>query len=104
MPRVRATLLQVNTCPRSCPSQCPYCGCGILHKHGEVSKRVKDIYVDEVAAMRYRCVGYKRSFTRYPQGVDRNGCSVRIRALMSLMWALGLSYRSEGCVLTGPGV
>lgn len=37
--------------------------------------------------MRYLCVGCKRTFTRYPQDVDRNGRSVRLRALMPLMWA-----------------
>ncbi len=45
MPRVCAILPQVSACPRSRPSQCPYCECGKLHRHGEVSKRVKDIYV-----------------------------------------------------------
>ncbi len=50
--------------------------------------------------MRYRCVGCKRAFTRYPQGVDCNGRSVRLRALM---WALGLSHRLVGCVLTALG-
>ena len=103
MPRVRAILPRVNIYPHTRPSRCPRCGGGMLHRHGEVQKRVKDIYVDEVAAMRYRCVGCGRSFTHYPQGVDRNGCSVRLRALMSLMWALGLSHRSVGCVLTALG-
>ena len=60
----------------------------------KVSKRVKAIHVSEVTAMRYLCVGCKRIFTHYPQGVDRNGCSVRMGALMSLTWALGLSHRS----------
>ena len=45
--------------------------------------------------MRYRCVGCGRAFTHYPQGVDRNGCSVRLSAAIALMWALGLSRRSE---------
>ena len=53
--------------------------------------------------MRYRCVGCKRALTRYPQGVDRNGRSGRLRALMSLMRPLGLSHRSVGCVLTALG-
>ena len=75
----------------------------ILHKHGEVSKSVKDIYMDEVAAMRYRCVDCKREFTRFPPDVDRSEHSIRLRAVMSLMWALGLSHRSVGCVLTALG-
>ena len=53
--------------------------------------------------MRYRCADCKRSFTHYPQGVERNGRSIRLRALMSLMWALWLSDRSVGCVLTALG-
>ena len=103
MPRVRANLPRVNTCPRTRPSQCPRCDGGVLHRHGEVDKRVKDIYVSEVVAIRYRCADCGRSFTHYPQGVDRNGCSVRLRALMSLMWALGLSHRSVAHLLTALG-
>lgn len=94
MQRVRAILTQINIYPHTRPNRCPYCGCGILHRHGEVGKRVKDIYVSEVIAMRYLCVGCGRSFTRYPRMLDRNGCSVSLRALMSLIWALGLSHRS----------
>ena len=45
MPRAIANLPLVSTCPRTRPSQCPNCGCGVLHRHGEVQKRVKDIYV-----------------------------------------------------------
>lgn len=52
--------------------------------------------------MRYRRVGCGRTFTRYPQGVDRNGHSVRLRALMSLMWAPGLSHRSGAHPLYAP--
>ena len=100
MQSARAILQRINAYPCARPSRCPFCGCGILHRHGEVRKRVKDIYVPEVVAMRYRCVGCKRTFTRYPQGVDRNGRSVRLRALM---WAFGLARRSVGCVLTALG-
>ena len=100
MPRVRAMPPRVNAYPHTRPSRCPNCGGGALHRHGEVRKRVKDMYVDEVAATRYLCVGCKRSFTHYPRGVDRNGRGVRLKALM---WALGLSHRSVGCVLTALG-
>ena len=103
MPRVRTMLPQVNAYSHTRPSRCPRWEGGILHRHGEVSKRVKDMYVDEVTAIRYRCVGCGRAFTHYPQGVARNGCSVRLSALMSLMWVLGLSHRSVECVLTALG-
>ena len=42
--------------------------------------------------MRYRYVGCKRTFAHYPQGVDRNGRSARLRVLMSLMCAVGVRY------------
>ena len=50
---------QVSAYSAARPSQCPYCGGGIFHRHGEVRTRVKDIYVAAVAAMRYFCVGCK---------------------------------------------
>ena len=61
MQRVRATLPQVSACPGAHPRQCLYCKCDILHKHGEVRKRVKDIYVLEDTVIRYRGVGCKRA-------------------------------------------
>ena len=77
---VRAILPQVNAYSHTRrPSKCPRCGCGILHKHGEVSKRVKDIYVEEIANSRNLCIGCGRAFTHYPAGVDRNGCARRIK-------------------------
>ena len=103
MPRVRAILPRVNTYRRTRTSQCPRCGCGALHMHGEVRKSVKNICVSEVAAIRYLCVGCGRAFTHYPRGIDRNGRSVRLISLMSLMWAWGLSHRSVGCVLAALG-
>ena len=103
MQRAIAILPQVSAYSHTRPGQCPCCGCGILHRHGEVQKRVKDIHETEVATMRYRCVGCKRTFAHYPQDVDRNGCRVMLKALMSPMWALGLSHRSVGCILTALG-
>ena len=46
MPRVRAILTSVSAYPHTRPSQRPHCGVGALHRRGEVSKRVKDIYVE----------------------------------------------------------
>lgn len=46
MQRLRAILPQVSAYPHTRPSRCPRCDGGILHTHGEVSKRVKDMYVD----------------------------------------------------------
>ena len=68
MLRVGAILPQVSAYPCARPSQCP-CGGGILHSHGEVQKRVKNIYETEIIVMRYRCVGCGRAFTRYPEAL-----------------------------------
>ena len=54
MPRVRAILTQVNIYLNTRPNRCSYCNCGILHRHSEAQKRIKDIYNSEVAVMRYR--------------------------------------------------
>lgn len=104
MPRISAILPKVNIYPHARASRCSYCGCGILYKYGGVQKRIKDLYVPEDAAMRYRCVRYERAFTHYPQGVDRSGCSVRLRAVMSLMWVLGLSAQVCGMRADGAGM
>ena len=66
MPRAIVILPQVSACPHTRPSQCPNCGCGVLHRHGEVQKRVKDTHASEITAMRYLCVGCKSTFTHYP--------------------------------------
>ena len=44
MPIMRAILPQVNTYPSARPNRCPRFGCGTLHRHGEINKRVKDIH------------------------------------------------------------
>ena len=53
--------------------------------------------------MRGRCVGRKRDIHALFTGYYRNGCSVRLRALRSLMWAFGMLHRLVDFVLTALG-
>ena len=71
MPRVRFTLPQVKDYPDTRPQGCP-CGSVFLHRHGEVTKPIRDLYVSEVNALRYRCTDCHRTFRHYPQGVDHH--------------------------------
>ena len=52
MPRVRFTLPQVKDYPDTRPQGCPHCGSVFLHRHGEVTKPIRDLYVSEVNALR----------------------------------------------------
>ena len=45
MPRVRFTLPQVKDYPDTRPQGCPHCGSVFLHRHGEVTKPIRDLYV-----------------------------------------------------------
>ena len=76
---------------------------GHYYRHGPVTKRVTDLYIDEVTVHRYRCCGCGRTFRHYPQGVDRHDQSHRLRGLAALSWALGLSLRSVSHLLGALG-
>ena len=103
MPRVRFTLPQVKDYPDTRPQGCPHCGSVFLHRHGEVTKPIRDLYVSEVNALRYRCTDCHRTFRHYPQGVDHHDQSLRLRGFAALSWALGLSLRSTSHLLGALG-
>ena len=94
MSRVRFALPKIKTFPDARPSACPHHGSIYLHRHGAVTKPVKDLHGDEVTVHRYRCCDCVRTFRHYPQGVDRHDQSHRLRGPAALCWALGLSVRS----------
>ena len=100
MPRVRFTLPQVKTFPVTQPSACPYCDSTYLNRHGPITKPIRDLYLSEVTAHKYRCCDCGRTFINYPRGVDRNDQSHRLRGLAALRWALGLSLRSVSHLLS----
>ena len=100
MKRIRFIPAQVKTVPDDRPTVCPHCGGGILNKHGRADKPVKDLFVKTVTVHRYFCQSCERTFRHYPQGIDRSGQSQRMRGWAALMWALGMSLRSAGDMLS----
>lgn len=103
MASVRFILPAVKSVPDTRPAACPHCGSVYLHRHGAVTKPLKDLYVREVTVYRYRCTGCGRTFRHYPAGVDGHDRSQRLRGLTALSWALGLSLRSTDHLLTALG-
>ena len=103
MPRVRFTLPEVNRYPDARPSSCPHCARVAFHKHARLEKPIKDLYIERVTVIRYKCVDCGGTFRSYPDGVDGRAQSKRLRALAALSWALGLSHRSVGHLLTALG-
>ena len=103
MPSVRFILPTVKSLPDTRPAACPHCGSVYLHRHGAVTKPIKDLYVREVTVFRYRCTICGRTFRHYPAGVDGHDQSQRLRGLAALSWALGLSLRSTHHLLLALG-
>ena len=99
MPRVRFTLPEVKQKPDARPSSCPRCGGVVFHKHGQVEKEIKDLYISRVTVFRYRCVDCGGTFRRYPEGMDRHTQSKRLGALAALS-----GYKSVSSMLNGLGL
>ncbi len=85
---------QVKSRPEDRPKRCPYCGSNYLHRHGSLTKPVKDHQVKQVVVHRYRCAQCRRTFRYYPKGVGRSDQSQRLTVLAAVAWALGLSTRA----------
>ena len=81
----------VNTQPTTRPSACVYCGHWHVHRHGTVTKPVRDHREVEVTVARYRCCGCGRTFRHYPEGVTARDQSQRTVILAALLYGLGLS-------------
>jgi transposase-like protein len=87
------------------PSICPYAKCGGQHFHfmQEVPKPVRDTVYREVSARRYECLRCGRSFRVYPQGVNDDQTSARLKGLAVLFYIMGLSYGAVSLVLSALG-
>lgn len=103
MPRVRFVLPEVKTQPEGRPTSCPYCRGPILQRHAQMQKPIVDLYLHQVRVFRYRCGECGHTFRHYPHGVDRHDQSQRLRALVALLWALGLSHQSISHLLVALG-
>lgn len=82
------------------PGECPRCGCAGWHKWGSPKTRsITDVSVSEVRTQRYRCKGCGKTITASPQGVGRTGRSTAFRALIGVLYGLGLSHRGIETVM-----
>jgi transposase-like protein len=93
----------VNRSPAHRPRACPYCEQPILHRHGTVSKPIKDHRLCEVIAHRYKCLSCERTFRHYPSGLTRKTQSNRTVVLAALMYGLGLSCSAASHLLGALG-
>ena len=76
------------------PVECPRCGCMGWHKWGKPKTRdIIDVSVDKAVTQRYRCKGCGKTVTARPKGVGSKGRSHSFRALIGVLYALGLSHR-----------
>jgi transposase-like protein len=75
-----------------------------LHRHGTVSKPIKDHQATEVEVHRYKCCSCVRTFRHYPSGVSKKDQSRRTVVLAALMYGLGLSCSAASHLLCALGV
>jgi transposase-like protein len=102
--KISLTIPPVNQAPANRPRACAYCGQPILHRHGAVSKPIKDHRLSEVIAHRYKCLSCKRTFRYYPSGITNKDQSQRTQVLAALMYGLGLSCSAASPLLGALGV
>jgi transposase-like protein len=93
----------VNYSPTHRPRACRYCREPILHRHGTVTKPVRDHRLREVEVHRYKCLCCSRTFRHYPSGVSKKDQSERTVILAALMYALGLSCSAASHLLGALG-
>lgn len=104
--RLQLILPRVEPAEMNPPAVCPYEDCLGRHfrHHQEVDKPVKDTVYGAVTAHRYECLGCKRTFRVYPQGVTQAQTSQRVKGLSVLLYLLGLSYGATSLALEALGV
>jgi hypothetical protein len=65
---------------------------------------VRDNRYRTVSVYRYRFCHCRRTFRRYPQGVDQADQTQRLRKLAGVFWVLGMSLRRTCVALAAFGV
>lgn len=93
MPVVVVRLPDSTATPEERPDKCPYCHSQILQGWGLAPRSIQDIQPTSAEIHRYRCSDCGRTFRHYPQGVDRNAQTLRVRKLAALAWVMGISSR-----------
>lgn len=102
--KISLTIPSVNQAPTLRPRACLYCGRSVLHRHGVVSKPIKDQRLSEVIVHRYKCRSCGRTSRHYPFGITRKSQSQRTVVLAALMYGLGLSCSAASHLLGALGV
>lgn len=98
--KIRLRLPDLKLTPMQHPTGCTRCQHPVLHRHGQVRKRVRDTKVSQVWAVRYRCAACGASQRHYPVGVSSAQQSQRLQTLAALLWGLGLSCSAASHILT----
>lgn len=75
-----------------------------MHRHGTLSKPIKDYRLSELIAHRYKCLSCKTTFRHYPAGITNKDQSQRTVVLAALMYGLGLSCSAASHLLGALGV
>ena len=87
------------------PAGCPDADCGSRHAQFRqaVRKPLRDPFVAEVIAHRYKCPRCGRTFRVYPVGVSHDQTSARLKGLAVLFYVLGMSYGAVAIALGAVG-
>lgn len=103
--RLKLLLPQVEPNVFQEPQHCPNATCGgqQFYLRQEVRKPVRDTVYTEVTARRYECLRCGRTFRVYPQGINHDQTSQRLRGLAVLFYIMGLSYGAVALVMTALG-
>lgn len=104
--KINLVIPTVNAAPpaHQRPRGCLHCGEPYLHRHGALTKPVRDHKLKEVIVQRYKCVSCKRTFRHYPPGITNKDQSQRTVVLAALMYGLGLSCSATSHLLGALGV
>jgi transposase-like protein len=102
--KISLTIPSVNQAPEHGPTACLYCGRPILHRHGTVSKPIRDHRLSRVIAHRYKCLSCARTFGHYPPGITKKDQSQHTVILAASMYGLGLSCSAASHLLGALGV
>lgn len=80
------------TQPQERPSSCPYCGHSRFTRHGTLSRQMRG--GKTISVQRYRCNWCGGTFRIYPEGISHSRTSSHVIAVVTFLWATGISGRS----------
>lgn len=82
------------------PQRCPHCGSWCWQAWSRPKeRRIRDPELKVVLVRRWRCTGCGKTITLGPEGVSKSPQSPRLKAIVGLLYCLGLSYRGVSTAL-----